>query len=67
VAGSSGQISGGSLLHPVKALSLNVLGSLVLDIDGHRLDATFIDEKAQVRDYFTIVKGPEPAAPEPSR
>ena len=61
VAGSSGQISGGRLQHPVKALSLNVLGSLVLDIDGHRLDATFIDERARVRDYFTIIKGGQPA------
>ncbi|HWN94115.1 MAG TPA: metallophosphoesterase family protein [Methylomirabilota bacterium] len=67
VAGSSGQISGGRLQHPVKAISLNVLGSLVLDIDGHRLDATFIDDKAVVRDYFTIIKGGEPADPEVSR
>lgn len=57
VAGSSGQISGGKLQHPVMCLSLNVLGSLVLDVDGGRLDATFIDEKAVVRDYFTIQKG----------
>jgi hypothetical protein len=58
VAGSSGQTSGGGLQHPVMALSLNVLGSLVLDFDGPRLDATFIDDKAIVRDYFTIMKGP---------
>jgi hypothetical protein len=57
VAGSSGQTSGGGLQHPVKAISLNVLGSLVLDFDGHRMDATFIDEKGNVRDYFTILKG----------
>jgi hypothetical protein len=57
VAGSSGQTSGGGLQHSVSAISLNVLGSLVLDIAGHRLDATFIDEKANVRDYFTIIKG----------
>jgi hypothetical protein len=44
------------------ALSLNVLGSLVLDFDGPRLDATFIDDKALVRDYFTILKG-QPAEP----
>ena len=63
VAGSSGQTSGGDLNHPVNFLSLNVLGSLVLDFDGHRLDATFIDDKAVVRDTFTILKGPEePAA-----
>ena len=57
VAGSSGQISGGSLQHPANCLSLNVLGSLVLDIHGPRLDATFIDDQAVVRDYFTIQKG----------
>lgn len=60
VAGSSGQISptsGSGLQHPAMCLSLNVLGSLVLDFDGLRLDATFIDDKAVVRDYFTIVKG----------
>jgi len=58
VAGSSGQVSGGTLQHSAMCLSLNVLGSLVLDFDGPRLDATFIDDKAQVRDYFTILKGP---------
>ncbi len=57
VAGSSGQISGGGLQHPAMCLSLNTLGSLVLDFDGQRLDATFIDDKAAVRDYFTIQKG----------
>ena len=57
VAGSSGQISGGGLQHPVMCLSLNVLGSLVLDFNGRRMDATFIDDKAAVRDYFTIMKG----------
>jgi hypothetical protein len=57
VAGSSGQISGGGLQHPAMCLSLNTLGSLVLDFDGPRLDATFIDDKAVVRDYFTIRKG----------
>jgi len=67
VAGSSGQISGGRLQHPVSAISLNVLGSLVLDFDGHRMDATFIDEKAVVRDYFTIIKGGAPAGAEVSR
>jgi hypothetical protein len=59
VAGSSGQKSGGDLNHPVNFLSTNVLGSLVLDFDGQRLDATFIDDKAVVRDNFTIIKGQE--------
>jgi hypothetical protein len=57
VAGSSGQTSGGGLQHPVMCLSLNLLGSLVLDFAGTRLDATFIDDRGQVHDYFTITKG----------
>ncbi len=57
VAGSSGQISGGPLQHPAMCISLNVLGSLVLDFEGHRMDATFLDDKGAVRDYFTIQKG----------
>lgn len=57
VAGSSGQTSGGKLDHPVNFLSLNVLGSMVLDFNGNRLDATFLDDKAKVRDSFTIIKG----------
>jgi hypothetical protein len=61
VAGSSGHASGGKLDHPTSARSLNVLGSLVLDFEGPRLDVTFIDEKAIVRDYFTILKGKQPA------
>lgn len=59
VAGSAGQISGGTLQHPAMCISLNVAGSLVLDFDGTRVDATFIDDKAQVRDYFSILKGPQ--------
>jgi hypothetical protein len=51
----------------VSALSLNVLGSLVLDFDGDRLDATFIDDKAVVRDYFTIVKGRQGAEADAAR
>jgi hypothetical protein len=68
VAGSSGQVSGGPLLHPAMYASLNILGSLVLDFDGPRLEATFIDTNAMVRDYFTVVKGsrsPTPDMPEP--
>lgn len=56
VAGSSGQIGGGKLNHPAMFLSLNKLGSLILDIHGPELNATFINEKGRVRDYFTIRK-----------
>src|SRR5205809_1331637 len=56
VAGTSGQTSGGSLNHPAMYISLNVLGSLVLDIDGSRLDAKFLNSSGSVKDYFTIKK-----------
>jgi tetratricopeptide (TPR) repeat protein len=58
VAGSSGQISGGSFDHPAMVRSLDVLGSLVIDVDGDRLDARFLDDLGAVRDTFTIVKDP---------
>jgi PKD repeat protein len=56
VAGSSGKLSGGTLDHPAMYLSLNQLGSLVLDVDGDRLQLRFIDDQAVLRDYFTLVK-----------
>ena len=56
VAGSSGRTTGGALNHPVMFLSLNQLGSLVLDINGSILHAAFIDDEGDVRDNFSIVK-----------
>jgi hypothetical protein len=35
------------------------------DVDGNRLDATFIDQTGAVRDYFTMIKGVEPGEPTP--
>jgi len=63
VAGSSGKISGGSLDHPVMYLSLNILGSMVIDVDGNRLDAAFIDTTGTVMDEFTILKTTDAVAP----
>jgi hypothetical protein len=65
VAGSSGKTTGkdekrmarGFLDHPAMFISLYRLGSMVLDVDGNRLDATFLSEKGERLDYFTIVKG----------
>jgi acid phosphatase type 7 len=56
VPGSSGTISGGSLNHPAMFISLNRLGSMVLDIDGGRLQAKFLRENGVIDDYFTLVK-----------
>jgi hypothetical protein len=60
VAGSSGQISGGTLNHPAMFISLNVLGSMVLDISSNRLDAKFLREtpvnNPLTNDWFTIRK-----------
>ena len=67
VAGSSGQIAGGTLNHPAMFISLNNLGSMVLDVNGDTLDAKFLRENGAIADYFRIVKGAiapvVPAAP----
>lgn len=63
VAGSAGKISGGPLNHPAHFISLNQLGSLVLDIQGPRLDATFVRENGSTPDTFTIIKKSTPGAP----
>jgi hypothetical protein len=58
VAGSSGQITDdGTLDHPAMFISLLRLGSLVLDIDGNRLEARFLQGNGTVGDNFTILKG----------
>ncbi|MEY4528651.1 MAG: hypothetical protein RL768_2370 [Nitrospirota bacterium] len=57
VAGSSGQTSGGALNHPAMFISLNVLGSLLLDVNGSTLNAKFINNAGVVADSFTMSKG----------
>lgn len=57
-AGSSSKIGGGPLNHPVMVTSLNVLGSVVLDIDGNQLDAVFLDDNGTVKDDYRIIKAP---------
>jgi hypothetical protein len=56
-AGSAGSKSKPPTLdHRAMWISLNEPGSVVLDIDGLRLDLTFINEKGEKRDWFTIEK-----------
>jgi len=56
VAGTSGQASGGSLNHPAMFISLNILGSLVLDVNGDRLDGRFLTSQGVISDHFTMIK-----------
>jgi hypothetical protein len=56
VTGSSGQISGGALNHPAHFVSLNELGSLVVDVVSNRLDARFLTDKGETTDHFTLLK-----------
>jgi calcineurin-like phosphoesterase family protein/Big-like domain-containing protein/purple acid phosphatase-like protein len=58
VAGSAGQISGTQpdFPHPAHFISLTNLGSLVLDINGNRLDATFVRENGTTPDTYSIQK-----------
>ncbi len=57
VAGNGGSIVPSPLAHPAMYFSTNTLGSVVLDVDGLRLDARMIDPSGVIQDEFTIVKG----------
>ena len=56
VAGSSGKTSSANLDHPAMYISLLELGSVALDVDGARLEATFLDDSGSALDSFTIQK-----------
>lgn len=60
VTGSAGHAGSKSkppaLNHPAFYLSLNEAGSTVIDIDGLKMDVTFLNDEGAKRDWFTIVK-----------
>ena len=58
VAGSSGWTDPGPLNHVAMYISLQRLGSVVLDIEGNRLDARFLRDTGSIDDHFTILKDP---------
>ncbi|MFM1770793.1 MAG: hypothetical protein RJA22_3322 [Verrucomicrobiota bacterium] len=62
VAGSSGSTTGGPLNHPAMFVSLDELGSVILDVDHQRLEARMLRENGVVADHFTLLNGvpPEP-------
>ncbi len=64
VAGSSGKVTGSGLLnHPAMFYSIKNLGSVVLDVDGNRLDAVFISQTGAVLDSFTMINGVDVTPP----
>lgn len=60
VVGASGKISGGALNHPAMYISLNELGSMVIDVNGQTMDLKYLSSNGTVRDYFTITKDTTP-------
>lgn len=64
VAGSSGKVGDGTYDHKAMFISLKNLGSMVLDVNGSRLDARFLRETGATGDSFSIVKdSPTPTLP----
>ncbi len=63
VCGTSGLAGTGPLNHPAMYVSESSLGSMVLDINGNRLDATYLRSDGSFGDTFTIIKGMVPNAP----
>jgi hypothetical protein len=56
VVGVSGEFKGGLFNHPVMYVAEGRLASMVIDINGNRLDAIQLDNTGTQRDHFTIVK-----------
>ena len=64
VAGTAGYVKPGPFNHPAMAVSIETLGSMVLDVNGSRLDARFLDSNGNIRDDFTILKVPDTISPQ---
>lgn len=60
VAGSSGWATSRHGRHPIMYFDELEVGSLVIDINGKRLDAKFLRETGAIDDHFTILKGVAP-------
>ena len=58
VNGTGGNVAGADfgLDHPAIFTSHSVLGSMILEVEGDRLDARFIDTSGAALDWFTIFK-----------
>jgi hypothetical protein len=60
VVGSSSKNGGELGSHPVMAVGIDYEGSLLVDVDGDRLDARWIDKDGVLGDRFQIVHGLSP-------
>jgi len=68
VAGSSADISESPIdHHPVMFIYMKVLGSMVLDINGNRMDARFLNVNGTSLDTFTIQKVAATPSPTPTQ
>lgn len=63
VAGSGSTVTAGAFDHPVMLRGMSSLGSVVLDIDGPRLDVAFLSNNGVILDQFTVIKGQLPGMP----
>lgn len=63
VVGSSNNLDNGPLDYPAMAVSRHQRGSLLLDIIGDRLEASFVNADGVVSDHFSIVKSAHTPAP----
>jgi len=57
VVGSSSSAGGLPFGHPIMIAEYALIGSLVLDVEGSRLDGTWIERGGALLDSFTILKG----------
>lgn len=57
VVGTGAEVGPSAGVHPAMAATAQVLGSLVVDVDGPRLDGRFVDRYGEVGDRFTILRG----------
>jgi hypothetical protein len=63
VAGNGASSSSGPFDHPTTVVGMNRLGSVVIDVDGDRLDARLVDDNGAVADSFTVLKGVDTVPP----
>jgi len=63
VTGNAGQLSGGDFDHPAIFSTFLDYGSVVMDVNGLRVDVIALDSSGTTRDRFTMTKGPTMLAP----